>query len=409
MSDDAKEYINGWLSAMSEPKRKLLCSWHVDKNWRKQINEMVTAGVLRATLYKTCRVLLHCDDEQEFTHLLSAFLEKLQENSDTQRFGHYFSRTYACRPSEWALCFRKGAGLNTNMYLEAFHKTLKHVYLEGKSNRRVDRLLACLESFTEDRLYDRLIKICKGKKTYRVQAIESKHRASASIPKTNITACDDNNFIVKSQTNPGLEYTVSRLDASCKDCKLFCSVCHACVHSFTCTCYDHMVKFNMCKHIHAVASTHLKQDLHDVRTGEFSEENAKRLVSQIEHFEETQAAAQDTPYTLKSITVAEAIIGNLKTGAVSEDVAQAVFKKLTMILKDIAQNEDAAKSTPSTAHNRKAEKQLRFFSTKKKRTQKHDSAIMKIPTHAEKEHLICSLKGDDDSALDIHTGPDHCY
>lgn len=36
------------------------------------------------------------------------------------------------------------------------------------------------------------------------------------------------------------------------DCKLICTLCNECIHKFLCTWYDNAVKFNMCKHIHAV-------------------------------------------------------------------------------------------------------------------------------------------------------------
>lgn len=37
MSDDAPAYANAWRSVMPEPEKLLLCAWHADKNWRKQI------------------------------------------------------------------------------------------------------------------------------------------------------------------------------------------------------------------------------------------------------------------------------------------------------------------------------------------------------------------------------------
>lgn len=40
------------------------------------------------------------------------------------RFGEYFA-LYADKKCQWAVCFRKDANINTNMYVEAFHHTLK--------------------------------------------------------------------------------------------------------------------------------------------------------------------------------------------------------------------------------------------------------------------------------------------
>jgi len=36
-SDDAEAYHNAWVSSFSRPGRKLFCSWHVDRSWRREI------------------------------------------------------------------------------------------------------------------------------------------------------------------------------------------------------------------------------------------------------------------------------------------------------------------------------------------------------------------------------------
>lgn len=32
---------NAWVSAFARPDKKLLCSWHVDRSWRRKINELI--------------------------------------------------------------------------------------------------------------------------------------------------------------------------------------------------------------------------------------------------------------------------------------------------------------------------------------------------------------------------------
>nr|CAI5822155.1 unnamed protein product [Callosobruchus analis] len=39
----------------------------------------------------------------------------------------------------------------------------------------------------------------------------------------------------------------------CSGCRLSCWVCRVCVHQFSCTCSDHLLNGNFCKHIHACA------------------------------------------------------------------------------------------------------------------------------------------------------------
>ena len=46
-------------------------------------------------------------------------------------------------------------------------------------------------------------------------------------------------------------YLVHENDVQCK-CNLICVDCDVCVHKYSCTCVDSCIKWNVCKHIHAV-------------------------------------------------------------------------------------------------------------------------------------------------------------
>ena len=75
----------------------------------------------------------------------------------------------------------KGAGINTNMYVEAFHNTLKQVYMRGRVNRRVDKCLHLLLRLARDKAFDRLVKLEKGKTTNRLTVIHARHKASLEL------------------------------------------------------------------------------------------------------------------------------------------------------------------------------------------------------------------------------------
>lgn len=133
MSDDAPAFWNAWISTMpSIPKFHLLCKWHVDNNWRKNLKKIHGSQTVKAYIYKTLRVLLEEPDELEFERLLNYFLSKLDQEPEMRNFKIYFENTYVNRKKLWAACYRHQVMLNTNMVLEAFHKTLKHTYLKGK-------------------------------------------------------------------------------------------------------------------------------------------------------------------------------------------------------------------------------------------------------------------------------------
>ena len=53
--------------------------------------------------------------------------------------------------------------MNTNMYVKAFCRVLKYVYMEGKVNKRLDNCIYVLLKLERDKGYEHLVKIEKGK------------------------------------------------------------------------------------------------------------------------------------------------------------------------------------------------------------------------------------------------------
>ena len=69
------------------------------------------------------------------------------------------------------MCYQKQAGINTNisnMYVEHFHRILKYIYMKGVTNKRVDKCVHVLLS----KAFERLIKVQKGKSSYRISVIK---------------------------------------------------------------------------------------------------------------------------------------------------------------------------------------------------------------------------------------------
>ncbi|KAH8026953.1 hypothetical protein HPB51_000378 [Rhipicephalus microplus] len=145
MPDDASQFYKAWPPVMGAPQQKLLCAWHVDRNWQKKIHECLEKQ-LRPDVYHNLRLLLEFLDQQEFEEYLLSFLD-IQETK-LRDFLKYFKDSYAVIPQEWAYCFRTRAGINTNMRLESIHRTLKHSMSEGRKNKRVDKLISALMNFT---------------------------------------------------------------------------------------------------------------------------------------------------------------------------------------------------------------------------------------------------------------------
>ncbi|XP_050507538.1 uncharacterized protein LOC126885154 [Diabrotica virgifera virgifera] len=254
MSDDAPEFYNAWINIMKVPTHRLLCIWHVDRNWRKNLQKVNGDQATKGMVYKCLRMVMESTDVNKFHMLLNSVLHELLSDDVTRLFGEYFQEYYSHRPQLWAYCYRKGVGINTNMYLESMHKTLKHVYLEGKKVRRLDRCISALMKLVRDKLFDRLTKNIKGKQTYKIKQILDRHRKGLIISSENITVVDDNTWYVKSNSDNEKYYTVERLLSVCNECELVCKTCKICVHMSSCQCTDYFIKCHLCKHIHSVGN-----------------------------------------------------------------------------------------------------------------------------------------------------------
>ena len=93
-----------------------------------------------------------------------------------------------------AACFRKGCGINTNMHLESMHKTIKHIYLQGKNVTRLDKGLHAVLKLLRDKIMDRIIKKTKGKNNSHIRDVHKRHNTALTLD-LNVEAVEDNIFI----------------------------------------------------------------------------------------------------------------------------------------------------------------------------------------------------------------------
>ena len=78
------------------------------------------------------------------------------------------------------------------MHAEAFHHILKIVYLKHKQNRCLDVLIYVLLQIAQDKAYEHLLKIEKGKHGHRVRDINKRHKNAELFHGAQIT-CKNNN------------------------------------------------------------------------------------------------------------------------------------------------------------------------------------------------------------------------
>ncbi|XP_065217732.1 uncharacterized protein LOC135843700 [Planococcus citri] len=259
MSDDAPQFFDAWAAVMGKPAHKLLCWWHINKNWTSMLNTKIDnkhkekRKYVKDALYSLATSLI---DTKEFDSRLSVFLKTLEEDEDTRQFYQYFKTYYVPKKSSWAFCYRQHLGLNVNMHLEALHKKIKYQYLNGNHVIRLDKSIDALLRLIRDLMYERIIKIAKEKPSAKMLKIRHAHEKGLKIPKEHVQCLESQLWKVKSQTRDGLVYEVKQVSEMCDDvnlCVLRCSECNVCIHTFKCSCIDSFIYDNLCKHIHTVA------------------------------------------------------------------------------------------------------------------------------------------------------------
>uniref|UniRef100_A0A6P7HAU8 Uncharacterized protein LOC114346433 n=1 Tax=Diabrotica virgifera virgifera TaxID=50390 RepID=A0A6P7HAU8_DIAVI len=382
MSDDAPEFFNAWTNIMSKPENHLLCAWHIDRNWRKNLNKIKGDQAMKAKVYKYLRLLLQSTDPADFEDMLNFVLSELLACEDTAAFGQYFQSYYAGRCNLWAYCYRKGLGINTNMYLEALHRTLKHVYFQGKKNKRVDTCLYALLNLVRDIVIKKLKKKVKGNNSHRMNLIKKAHVRSQDIKFKDICKIDENNYKIKSIQN-NTEYHVQKVDECLKinkNCHIFCSECKTCIHEFTCTCVDFFIKSNFCKHIHAVIRNNL-QTLKPIQKTETETDDIIQTVVNENIIKKGDCENQDLKVKLD---IMYELISSKK---LTSDVKLKVGKMMDNILSLIGNETKTLKDVYNEPGNKKYEKQVRFVSTKKKQTPKSEDLLQKPSTSGMKSLL----------------------
>jgi len=146
-------------------------------------------------------VLLQETNLEKFVQLVEGFSVDTYSDDDTKEFASYFDNFYVKRVSEWAYCYRKSSFINTNMYLESFHKVFKYYYLEGRKNKHLNTCIDSLLKLIRDQYFKRVSKLCKSKPSKIKEAILLSHRKVMNGVMTKLTQVSDRIWFVTSFTN----------------------------------------------------------------------------------------------------------------------------------------------------------------------------------------------------------------
>lgn len=250
MSDITTVFYNAWKKIMKPVTSQLFCSWHINRAWRSNLNK-INDLVNRKAVYNALKVVQTDTSESDFLMELEKFITLLNDDVETLAFGKYFIDNYANNYAQWAYCYRKDTGINTNMRLESLHKTIKYYYLGGLKIRRLDKGIYAVLTYVRDKTIERIIKNIKGKNTHHITNIDKRHMiAMKSDFKIENNDCDT--WIISGDKNA--YQVVKNATENLKCCNLKCVICNICIHAFKCSCVDYFIRLTICKHIHGVTT-----------------------------------------------------------------------------------------------------------------------------------------------------------
>lgn len=308
----------------------------------------------------------------------------MEDNPCYEVFLEYFVSNYTSNVEQWAACYRARSGITTNNYIEAFHSVFKKYYLKGKVNNRMDKCLNALLKYARDLLFKRAKNLTKNAYLHKEKDIKKRHELANNMS-YEIIQINEQLWQVKTGTDPETEigYEVTKAHEECPEkCRILCRSCRTCPHIYMCTCYDYMSAMNMCKHIHFVL----------LKRGATNDQWQHPDISMDIH-----AIEELLPHnnSLINPTKDEDLINDLETlislvknpllGMKDEDAT----KLREMVNTFIPKCSNPIEGPSREPHNKKAQTQMRFFTSKKRSASK---PRLSNPTNEESSEIKRSLK-----------------
>lgn len=288
------------------------------------------------------------------------------------------------------------------------HKILKYFYLEGKKTKRLDKGVHALMKYIRDKIIDRLIKNVKGKANSHTKNIIMRHTAAVNCS-FDINNLENNSWLVTG-TNDSYCITKKQEDICCR---LICLGCNICIHSYNCTCVDYFIHSTICKHIHAVCILVKNKSTTDKITlksdSEVQQEISDHLLTLSQNSSTLSSSNQANSGPQERLVTKIKLEINKLDKSIEEvqnvEVLSHVLKTVANenILVKVETGVSFPKVQTKEPSNKKIDKQLTFFSTKKRNLKKKH--IFVKPSSEESSDIKQVIQGNteviiNDSRLD---------
>ena len=272
------------------------------------------------------------------------------------------------------------------MYMESFHNVLKSLYMKGKENKIVDKLISILLKISRDKAFERMIKLEKGKSS-RITTIRKCHTTSLKLDQSVIQHTGENEWSVQSCEHPNVYYKVVQNDSvQCTQdtCTLRCNICNICIHQYCCECPDSILQTTICKHIHLVVRVVKTGQSSAQRTHHSTQEDNDNILSEVKNqsIPPTQSIKEKAILQLNQLST-------LIESCDSLDILKTVTNHLLTSINLIQVQLPNTTHTVNRPVNKTQQRQRKYYSGKKK-PPKTSTRIPK-PTYLQKQNIRDTL------------------
>ncbi|GAA5993030.1 hypothetical protein JCM11641_000853 [Rhodosporidiobolus odoratus] len=244
----------GFMMTPSEAASIRYCRWHLFRAVKLQSAQKIKATVDPGTTKASRSVweqewrsyamqlfilLANPESEERFNIVLATMEQHL--GAQSQDWKTYLRATWLPTKQRWCRAWTKDAAfsIETNNFIEAFHRVIKHDYLYKRQQQRVDHLVFVLNDRYLLDLRQEVLHIGLGVAARSVDKAERQRRDEADhvvddVAKERVSLCENGTILVSSFTSQ------TRYSLQCD------------VHSrlISCSCPDHSLRQSICKHLY---------------------------------------------------------------------------------------------------------------------------------------------------------------
>lgn len=84
MTDDDPKYYNAWIKVMGNLPRRLICTWHVVKNWNIQGKAKIKNEDIKKTMKTDLHKIMTEVEREKFKELYQKYFETLEKCGEIQ-------------------------------------------------------------------------------------------------------------------------------------------------------------------------------------------------------------------------------------------------------------------------------------------------------------------------------------